>query len=72
MALKDKIAQFVEKNGYSAKAFVVSTVVFPPAALFIVIKHRSWSIPQRAIALIGLAAFLAVIPIVVTATLAWL
>jgi hypothetical protein len=64
MALKDKIASYVERYGYNLKAFLVCTLVFPPAALFIALKHPSWSTGQRAIALTSLVAFLAVIPFV--------
>jgi hypothetical protein len=64
VGLQDKVANFVKQHGYSTKAFLLSALVFPPAALFIAWKHPSWSGVQRGVALAGLAIFLAVIPFV--------
>lgn len=65
MSLKKKIASFVERHGYSARAFFVSVLAFPPAALFIAFKHPTWSLPQRCLALLGMVAFHVSIPFVI-------
>jgi hypothetical protein len=64
VTVKDKIAELVKRRGYSAKAFLFSALVFPPAALFIAWKHPSWSVTQRVVALSGLALFLGAMPFV--------
>jgi predicted branched-subunit amino acid permease len=70
--MKAKIAKFIETHGYTLRAFLVSGLVFPPAALFIALKHPSWSLLQRSVALLSLVIFLAVIPIVGSAVFAQL
>jgi len=64
VSLKDKVSEFVTRHGYSTRAFLLSALVFPPAALFIAWKHPSWTGAQRGVALSGLAVFLGVIPFV--------
>jgi hypothetical protein len=70
--MKAKIAKFIETHGYTLRAFLVSGLVFPPAALFIALKHPSWSLLQRSAALLGLVIFLAFIPVVGSAAFAQL
>lgn len=72
MSLKNKITDFVARHGYSTKAFLLSALVFPPAALFIAWKHPTWSGVQRGVALSGLVVFLAVIPFVGAAVFSFL
>lgn len=50
--MKAKVLEFVEKHGYTVKAFIISLIVFPPGAVFIALKHPTWSFTQKAIALI--------------------
>ncbi len=65
-----KVAAFVARHGYTFRAFVISALVFPPAAMFIGFKHPTWTRPQRITALTCLFLFLAVMPFVGAAAIA--
>ena len=56
--LKEKIAQFIEKHGYTMKAYAVAFIVFPPAALFL-----SWKIPSKPLIVRCILTLLAFIPL---------
>jgi hypothetical protein len=38
MSFKQKIGAFVEKNGYTYRAYILGILFFPPAAVFIACK----------------------------------
>jgi len=71
MSLKTRVASFVERHGYSARAFVVSMLAFPPAALFIAYKHPTWSLAQRCFALSAMVLFHVSVPLVIGRVVAY-
>ena len=47
MSFRDKIAAFVEKHGYTYRSYVLSILMFPPAAVFIACKKPGVSLAGR-------------------------
>ncbi|MBT8339950.1 MAG: hypothetical protein HKP58_02280 [Desulfatitalea sp.] len=57
---KEKVSKFIEKHGYTVKAFVLCLIVLPPAAVIIPIKHPTWTGPQKSLAVATRAIFIVV------------
>ncbi|MDM0116499.1 hypothetical protein QTI66_30600 [Variovorax sp. J22R133] len=47
MSFKQKIGAFVEKHGYTYRAYVLGILFFPPAAVFIACKKPDISMTSR-------------------------
>ena len=58
--MKEKIAAFIEKRGYSYRAIFIAIAAFPPAALFIIWKKPDCNLTIR----IGLTLVSFIPPIV--------
>lgn len=57
MSFKEKIVAFVGRHGYTYRSYVLSILLFPPAAVYIACKRPSVSWPGRiALNVIAIAA----------------
>jgi hypothetical protein len=57
MSMKDKIVAFVAKHGYTYRSYVLSILLFPPAAVYIACKKPGVPLSGRiALNLMALAA----------------
>ena len=65
--MREKIQKFIDKHGYTLKAYWLSVLIFPPAALYIACKKPGWTILQRVLGNLVPIAFIAVMPFVGTA-----
>jgi hypothetical protein len=49
MTFKEKIVAFVEKHGYTYRSYVLSILLFPPAAVYIACKKPGVPMPGRVV-----------------------
>jgi hypothetical protein len=50
--MKKRIHDFINKHGYSLKAYWLAVFIFPPAAIFIAWKKPGWTILHRVLGLL--------------------
>jgi hypothetical protein len=80
MSMKDKIVAFVAKHGYTYRSYVLSILLFPPAAVYIACKKPGVPLSGRIVLnlmalaappFIGAATLLLLAKLVALARSAW-